>query len=194
MGDPRLLEVIKSAQRSNPMQKCDAKRPCTSCIVAKTVSECVYNNERRPQPASMHSSRRADGHLSGQRPTSPDPLEVLTAAPFHSPSNDTFNDGSSPAKLDRIPSTSSDPAWIDEPAVQQADRVPHGELTLVRRNTLQQSIPSEPSPSSFTVPPFFQPTIPPELRIPLSFLGEEKLQVQPSETDAADLVMTACVP
>jgi hypothetical protein len=194
VGDPLLLEVIKSTQRSNPMQKCDAKRPCTACIVAKTVSVCVYNNERCLRPASMYSSRRADARLPGQRPTGPDPLEVLTTAPSHSLSNDTFSDTSSLAKLDRIPSTSSDATWIDEPAVQQADRVLHGDLILVRRNPLERYIPSETSPSTFTVPSFFQPTIPPELRIPLSPLGEEKLQVQLSETEAADLVMTACVP
>ena len=104
----------------------------------------------------------------------------------------------SPAKLDRIPSTSFDATWVvtDEPAAQQvfvADQVPHGELILIRGDLLEQRVPLDTSKSTFTIPSSFLPTIPPEPWIPLSFLGEEKLQVQVSDTAATDLDMKSCV-
>jgi hypothetical protein len=166
--------------------------------MAKTVSKCIYDNEECPQPAGMYSSCRADGHLSGQRPTGPDPLEILTATPSHSPSDGVFGDVPSPAKLDRIPFTSSDATWVatNEPDAQQvfgADQVPHGELVLARRDPLERYVSLDTNTSTFTVSSFFLPTIPPELWVPFSFLGEERLQVQFSETATTDLIMTACV-
>jgi hypothetical protein len=109
-----------------------------------------------------------------------------------------FADVPSPAKSDLISSTSSSAAWVgtDEPVAPQvfgADQVPHGELVLVRRNPREQCVPLDESPSVFTVPSFPLQTIPPELWIPLSFLGEEKLQVQISDMAATDLDMRSCV-
>ena len=152
----------------------------------------------RPQPASTHPPHRADGYISGQRPTGPDPLKVLTTTPFHSLSDGVFGGVPSPAKLDRMPSTSFDATWVvtDEPAAQQvfvADQVPHGELILIRGDLLEQRVPLDTSKSTFTIPSSFLPTIPPEPWIPLSFLGEEKLQVQVSDTAATDLDMKSCV-
>jgi hypothetical protein len=179
------------------MQKCDAGRPCSKCIKAKSVSECVYDDEKHLQQTSMCSSRRADDRLSRQ-PTGPDLVEAPIATPSHSPSDGAPTDAPPPARLNLIPSISSDASRVvtNEPAIQQvfgADQVPHGQLVLIRRDPLEPCVPLDTSPSASAVSSCFLPTIPPELRMTLSFLGEEKLQVQLSETDAADLVMTACV-
>ena len=47
--------------------------------------------------------------------------------------------------------------------------------------------------SFFLLPSFFHPSIPPELHVPLSFLGEKNLRVQMSNIDATDIDMKSCV-
>jgi hypothetical protein len=175
-------------QTLGPIQKCDAKRPCTTCIAARTTSECVYDNEKHLQPAGTYPSHKADGHL----------FEIPTGRLPHSPGDDKFGDVPSPAKLDRIPSKSSEATWIvtNDPAALQIFRdgqVPHGELVLAHRNPLEKRAPLDTSLPFFTVPFFSLPTIPREPWISLSFFGGEKLQVQISEMAATDLAMKACV-
>ena len=166
--------------------------------MAKTVSECVYDNEKHSQIASTFSSLQADGRLPEQRPRGPDSVEIPTATPSHSLSDGVFADAPSPIKPGQIPSTSSGFSWVvtNEPASQQmfeADQVPHRELILVRGEPPEQCVSLNTSPFVFTVPSFFLPTIPPELRTPLSFFWEERLQVQISDTTATDLDMKSCV-
>ena len=103
----------------------------------------------------------------------------------------------SPAESDRIPST-PDAAWVvtNKPVPLQAfgaDQVLHEELVLVCRGPLEQRVPLGTNPSTFTIPSSFRSKIPRELWMSLSFLEEEKLQVQHSETTATDLTMTACI-
>jgi hypothetical protein len=179
-------------------QKCDAKRPCTTCIVAKTVSECVYDGGKHPQPACMDPSYRADGRQSWQQPTGPHLVETPAATSSRPLSDGTFTNVRSPAELDRIPYTSSDSTWAvtDEPATQgvfEADQVLHRELVLTRRNQLEQCVPPDISPSAFTIPSISLPTMPSQLRTSLSHLGKEKLQVQFSKTAVTDLDMKSCV-
>lgn len=167
------------------------------CIVSKTISACVYDDEKCLQSTSASPLHRTDGHLSGERPTGPDPVEIPTVTPSHPLSGGVFVDVSLSTKLDRMPSTSSDAAWVatNEPTVQDAsgaDQVLHGELVLARENLFQQCVPPDTSPSTFAVPSFLR-TIPPELWMPLSFLGEGKLQVQISDEAATDLDMKWCV-
>ena len=191
--DPCVL--LGSTQPSNTKQKCDAKRPCTACIMTKTVSECVYHSERRAQTAGTYFSHWADGR---QLPGGSDSAEIRTAASSHPLIDGVSGGAPSPVKLDRIPSTFSDATWAvtNEPAAQQVfgtDQVPHGELILIRGDPLEQRLPLDTSKSTFTIPSSCLPTIPPEPWIPLSFLGEEKLQVQVSDTAATDLDMKSCV-
>ena len=82
------------------------------------------------------------------------------------------------------------------PQTFKAIRVPRGRpsgLALIRRNPFGRSIALDLNTSAHTDLSFVVPTIPPELRIPLSFLGEERLQVQFSETEATDLDMRSYV-
>jgi hypothetical protein len=165
--------------------------------VAKTVSECVYDDGKHPQPADMDASHRADGRLSWQQPIGPHLVETPAATPSHPLSDGTFADVRLPAELDRIPFT-FDSTWAvtNEPATRRvlgADQVLHGELVLARGNPLEQCVPPDTSQSTFTIPSLPLPTIPPELRTPLSHLGKENLQVQFSETAATDLDMKSCV-
>jgi hypothetical protein len=151
--------------------------------VAKTVSECVYDNEKGPKP--------------GQRSRGPGPVEVPTATHYHSSSGSVFADVASLAELDRTLSIPSDATWAvtNEPAAQRvfrAHRVPHGELVFARRNQLGQRVSPDTSPSIFAVPSFSS-TITPEPWIPLSFLEGEKLQVQISDAATTELVMKSCV-
>jgi hypothetical protein len=190
---------INSTSASNPTQKCNAKQPCTGCIRAKTVSECIYDNEKRPQLTGTYPSHWTDGRPSVQQPRGSDPIEVPRSILYYSPSDGAFADVPWSARLDGIPSTSFDATRVvtNEPAALQyafgTDRVPRGELVLARRNQLGQRVSPDTSPSISTVPSFFLPTIPREQWIPLSFLGEERLQVQFSEGAATDLDIKSCV-
>jgi hypothetical protein len=193
-----LLKITGPAQRLNPIQKCDAKRPCTACISARTVLECVYDTEKRPRRAGAYPSHTTDSYPSGKRLRSPDLVEVPTTTPSHSLSDNLFGDAQVLAESSLMSPTPSDATWAatDEPVAPQVpgdDQVPHGELVLVHRNPLKQRVSLDTSQSIFTIPSCFLPTVPPEPWIPLSFLGEERLQVQFSDTAATELDMRSCV-
>ena len=132
-----------------------------------------------------------DSIISGQPLESADPVEIPTTIPTYPPT-----------PLDPIiPPTDSDTirVVVDEPPdlrVSTAGRVPHGPssgLVLVRRNSFGQRISLDSNPSISIASSFIPPMIPPEPWISLSFLGEEKLQIQLSETEATDLNMRSCV-
>ena len=172
-------------------QKCDAKRPCSTCILAERISECVYHDQKTPQSAKIvRPSHGADDHQSGKHFGDVDPLKIPTIISFDSP-----------AELSSTTSTSDDTwAVADEPIdlrTFEADRVPHGHssgFALVRRNSFERDIPRDSNPSISIFSSFSPSIIPPEPWIPLSFLGEERLQVQFSETDVTDLDMRSYVP
>lgn len=48
------------------MQKCDAKRPCTRCTIAKTTTECVYGDKRNLNPVDSPSLYNAEDYLGGE--------------------------------------------------------------------------------------------------------------------------------
>ena len=188
MGDFRFL-VTESAQPLGLVQKCDAKRPCSPCILAERISECVYDQEN-PQSADTRSSHGADDRQSGQQFVGAVPLKIPTIISI-----------GSPAELSSTPSTSDvTPAVAHEPTILrtfEVDRVQHSHssgLALVRRNSLEQDIPWDSNPSISIFSSFLPSTILPEPWVPLSFLGEARLQVQFSETDVTDLDMRSYVP
>ena len=173
-----------------PAQKCDAKRPCTTCTLAHAISGCIYDDEKDPQPEGFLPSSSTDGLLSGQRLSGAGTVGVPTVIPTYPP-----------AQLNPTPSTSDiTRAVAYEPPILRVftdDQVPprpSSGLVLVRRNSLGQRIPLDSNPSISIASSFMFPMIPPELRIPLSFLGEEKLQVQYSSTEATDLDLKLYVP
>jgi hypothetical protein len=147
------------------------------CIAARTTSECAYDNEKHLQPAGTYPEHWPDGHLSGQRPRGPDLVQIPTATLHHSLTDTTRVATNESAVL----------------RVFRDNHVSHRELILARRNPLEQYVFLDTNLTFLAVPFFFLPTIPHEPWISLSFLGEEKLQVQISETAATDLTMKACV-
>ena len=64
-------------------------------------------------------------------------------------------------------------------------------LVPFRRNSPELHLSPDTNPSISVIPSFLLPKIPPELRIPLSFLGEERLQI--SDADMTDIDMRSCV-
>ena len=186
MGDLHLPLCHQMAKPSSLVQKCDAGRPCTTCVQAKRIPQCVYNDEKHPRPADIRLLRGTDVHPLGQHLGDADPVDVSTAISTRSP-----------PRLMSIPS-----AWIGmmtyEPSALQVsrtfkvDQIPHEHslgLGPVRRNSFDQRILLDSNPP-ISISSFLPQTIPPEPWIsPLSFIGEEKLQVQFSEINATDLDM-----
>lgn len=156
----------------------------------ESVSERVYDGENDSQSGSIYPSRSTDGHLSGQHPGDADPVEVPRVISTHPP-----------AKLKLMLPTPDvmQVVTYKPPALQvfKAKHVPRGcspgPVSVPRnRNSLKRNI-SDSKPPISIVSSFLPPAIPPELRVPLSFLGKENLQVQFSEADATDLDMKLCV-
>ena len=171
---------IGSTQPSNPVQKCDAKRPCTTCIGAGSASGCIYDNETRPEPREIYPSSSTAGHLSGVVPVE----ALVTVADL---------------LADLPPSTSGATRILtcESPALQvlEADRVLPGrpsKLVPVHRSSSERHLSLDTNePSISIITSFLLPRIPPEPWIPLSFLGEERLQV--SDAATTDLDMRWCV-
>jgi len=188
VGDLRFLyQVVGLAQPLISAQKCDAKRPCTTCTLANAISGCIYDDEKDPQSGGpLPSGSLPSGRHLGGAGT----VDIPTDIPIY-PS----------AQLNPTPSTSGTTRVVahELPTLRAFtdDQVPPGPssgLVLVRRNSPGQRI-SLDSTTSISIASSFMPSIiPPEPRIPLSFLGEEKLQVQFSETEATDLDLKLCVP
>ena len=146
-----------------------------------TVRSIYSQSVRIPHITPMPTSGRNRGGA--------DPVEIPALTFVHSP-----------AKLNMIPPASDTTRVVTyEPSALQkfkVIRVPPGRssgLALVRRNPFERRVPLNSNSPFPIISPFVFKTTPPELRIPLSFLGEERLQVQFSETEATDLDMRSCV-
>ena len=158
--------------------------------LAYAISECTYDSERDPQSEGNLPSRSTDNPPPGQHLSGADTVEIPTVTPTYPP-----------AQLNPTPSTSDitrvaayEPSILRVATDVQVPPGPSSGLVLVRRGSLGQRISLDSNPSISIASPFMSPIIPPEPRIPLSFLGEEKLQVQYSETEATDLDLRLCIP
>jgi len=184
--------VIKLAQLLDLVQKCDAKRPCSLCILAERISECVYHDQENPQPADTRSSHGTEDHQSGRRFGGVAQLKIHTIISICSPAE--LSSTTSPSDITQA--VGYEPTVLRTPEVDQAQHGHSSGLSLVCRNLFEQNIPwdSNLSISIFSSFPSLSSVIPPQPWIPLSFLGDEKLQVQFSEIDATDLDMRSYVP
>ena len=158
----RVLCLFRSLDQLifNLIQKCDAKRPCTTCTVAKTAAECVYDDQKIPYPTSF-DSYDADDYSEGQPELGNTELVELSV-PDGCTSQDILAHYRSSGTIDIIPR---------EQRVKSMDKISRISIS----------------------PSFLHTSIPPGLRLNLSFLGEENLQVRTSETDATDTDMKSCV-
>lgn len=182
------LNVIGLAQLSNLVQKCDAKRPCETCIQSKCASECIYDDERLPSPTSVRLLHSADGYLPG-RQHSEDPVDISTPSSIDGAFVDMLSSAKSKlmcSALDSIRLVTEEPSDLQQ--------VPHSNssgLVLFNKNAHEQCISPDTTP---LIDISFLPTIVlPELSISLSFMGAEKLQVQISDIDATSMDMRSCV-
>ena len=160
-------------------QKCDAKRPCTRCVQAESTSECVYDNIIRSLPHSIV----AEG---------PTQLSALTFKNLLT--DDTFADLLLPAEPDLSPLTSDvtqvatyELATLQTFEAVQVLRGYSSELVPFRRIPPKRHPSPDTNPSISIISSFLPPTIPPELQIPLLFLGEERLQVSDADTTGIDM-------
>jgi len=153
-------------------QKCDAKRPCASCIKAESISECVYDNETRSELRRIYPLPSTAGHLSG-------------AVPVEAPAITTDLPPSTSGATRPLTCESSAPQELD------ADRVlPQrpSKLVHIRRNSSERHLSLNANGSLISIiSSFLLPEIPPEPWIPLSFLGEERLQVSNAATTDMDM-------
>ena len=150
---------------------------------AACITECAHDGENDPQSWGGYPLYGSDGHIS--RPGGAEPVKVPAVISAHSPSRPNLI----PPTTDSTRVVTYEPP---APRVYKADHVLHGRspgLSLAHGNPFKRRISLDSSPSISTISSFWLPTVPPEPRIPLSFLGEERLQVQFSETDATDLDM-----
>ena len=184
---PVCFWVAISTYPLNPAQRCDAKRPCTTCIATKGVSECTYDSEKLPRSTGTYPVHRANGRSSGQDLGDAHTVDVPSSTSTHPP-----------AKQNPTPSTSAvTGAMIHKspaPRVLEADQGQRLALVRVHRNPSGQQVSPDSNPSISLISCFPLPGIPPEPYIPLSFLGGERLQVQTSEIAATDLDLRWCVP
>ena len=175
---------------SNPVQKCDAKRPCTTCIKARGVSECVYDNEKHPQLAGVYPVHRTDGRPSGQDPGGAHPIDIPAVTSTHPP-----------AKQNPTPSNSSTVGAVtrESPAPRMfeadQDQAPPGTLQLVRarRNSSGRRPPLDSDPFISVISRCPPPEIPVGPQVLLSSLGGGRFQVQTTEMDITELDTRGCV-
>ena len=143
---------------------------------------------RKIQSVGMYPSYGTDDHVSGQNRGGAELVDTPTVVPARST-----------AELNPVSSTSYATHVVTHglPALQtsNAHQVPHGRSSgiVVRKNSFKRYVSLDSDPSISFVSFFPHLTIPPEPRIPPSFLGKEKLQVQTSETVTTDLGMRSCV-
>ena len=114
------FKVIGLAQLLNLAQKCDAKRPCGTCILAECASECIYDDERGPYPAGVHLLYSTGDHPPGGQRRGAAPLDISTPVPI----DGVFIDMLSPTELELMCSIpNSIRLATDEPSVLQ--HIPH---------------------------------------------------------------------
>lgn len=186
--------MIGLAHPRSLIQKCDAKRPCTTCLLAKTAAECVYDDQRFSYPAGLDSLCDAEGSSAGQKPEDTESVDRPTHA---------LDDGKFVGTLSHF--TELTPTYPTLDSMKMAtdkNETPDPQCAVARHRssrTVDRTLREKYTESVDTVPSisvhpsFLFPSIPPDLQVNLSFLGEENLQVRMSEADATDRDMKSCV-
>jgi hypothetical protein len=138
-------------------------------------------------PTDVYPSFNDEGYPAGF--AGADPVEFSALALI----KDAFSDAASPAEstLTRSTSDSMQSATdVDEPSIRQEVPVRRqSELVRFHRSPPERRASVDAIPSVSILPSFLYPSIPPNPWIPLSFLGDDNLQVQISEADATDMDM-----
>ena len=170
---------------TSPHQRCDAKRPCTMCVKGDKADKCVYERQQpRPIPTIQTSAKGFSWPPIGPHQTLLVTWSDLSESASPPPSLTPYERPSSPTA--RFP-------WELSPRIyNQIGPRPSSDVSVVQSTCgTVERVPRLPG-SSFTILPsiHFQ-TIPRPLRIPLSFVPPEHMQV--SSVTESELDMTLCV-
>ena len=187
-------------------QKCDAKRPCKTCVHGDRSDGCVYESRWRPHPIGVSvfsishdsksgtiSARTSPSQTSvdwfSEPPTSPSPELPLLTWSDYSESASPISPSVAPRERPSKPTTRL--LWEPSPRIHnEVALVPPSNVSVVQKIHVER-VPRR-NGSSFTVLPsiHFQ-TIPRPLRVPLSFVPPEYVQLSSVAED--DLAMSLCV-
>ena len=184
-----------------PDQKCDAKRPCTTCVNWDKGTECAYEQPRPvgtdalsvpPDNASGYLNARtssfqtsADGLPFREPPIDPPPDHPAPARP--GPYESASPPSLSSAPYMRRPSRPTPRLPQDPPPFLRNSTVPRPSSSPVIHEIMERD--SSPVGPPFTIPISIQfRTIPRPLRTSLSFAPPERVQV--SCVSRSDLDMT----
>ena len=183
---------------TSPQQRCDGKRPCTTCVVGGRGARCTYEPRQR--------SRRANTNpFFTSRNSAPRPLSIYTlaskssAVEFSSSESQTrplFNI-SLPTRSNSGGSTSFLPPLLtprERPPIPttQLPREPSSDVLVVRNmhNTMG-CVPHSAVPPFTVLPSIHFRTILRPLQVPLSHIPPECMQI--SSIAGGDLDMTLYV-
>ena len=191
-----------SRELTSAHQRCDGKRPCTTCVDGERGAECTYEPRQRSHRASASAlpvSRQTTSHPRNARtlPSEPPASGFSFSGPLTRPSLSvpllTLSKSSSKSPSSLLPSTP--PLSPYEPPLAPSSRVcseilpgPSPDLSVVGRthDTTEFIL------SSFTIlPSIHLQTIPRPLPVPLSLIPPERVQVSPNS--GSDLDMTLYV-
>ena len=170
---------------TSPHQRCDAKQPCTACVNGDKSAECIYESRRRPRP--IPTTQVPTGGFSWP-PIGP-PTLLLTWSNFSEPTPPlvpSLTPCEQPPPLTLLP-------WELSPRLyNQIGLGPLSDVLAVQNTHGQVEHAPHPAGSSFTILPsiHFQ-TIPRPLRVPLSLVPPEYMQV--SSIAKSELAMTLCM-
>ena len=189
---------------TTPHKRCDAKQPCTACVNGERGTECTYEPRQRFRPTGTHVFSVWNGSASS--PPSVCTLTSQTSAnglsfsepPTNPPSYITLSIASgsaSPLPLSLVPYGRPSTPMVQlpqEPSPCVCDEmVPASSLDPSAVQRITGHVP-RPIVSSFTILPSIHfRTIPRPLRVPLSPIPPEHVQV--SWTSESDLDMTLYV-
>ena len=200
MSDRAFNIEAKERRLTSPHQKCDGKRPCTTCVIGDDGTRCTYEQSQR-------SPRISTDRLSVAHNSEPSSQSVYTL-PFKTAVNGfSFSEPQTHTSSDiPLSTTSSLPPPLaprERPLTPMAQlpREPsphvHGEIMLgpspdaAVRNTqaIMECIPRHTVPPFTVLPSLHFRTVPRPLQVPLSLIPPERVQVSPIARGDLDMTL-----
>jgi len=192
---------------TSPRQKCDAKLPCARCVSGGTAAECTYELKHQSRPAVVNTPSVSRDKTSSPLRVRDSPSQKSSDG-FSVPSTNPL-DRPQPAWSDSGESSSHSRSLSPSPPREQPSTVrlpwelsprihnelvprPSSDVSVVRKpqDTVKR-VPPPAVPSFAILPSILFQTIPRPLRIPLSLIPPEYMQI--SDVAGDDLGMTLCV-
>ena len=179
------------------LQRCDALRPCTTCVNAGGGSGCFYDEMRtshhviRPLPSTAHSFPFLDG-------SEPGPPNAGSFSQW-SLGEDAVDLGRQTDLLDSSDSPYTDPVARDDlPATTKVTSTSHEsrDSRLIISGRTENDVRSGPRPPPpftnsryFVLPSLLLPIVPRPLHMPLSFFPPENFQVAEATSGSLEMAL-----